>query len=279
MCAVQALPPELRRVPPESFVTTRDALSRSLRQAGDREAAAEVRRLRRPPPPLWALNQLAAVTPERVTELIQAGEALRETTQQALQGGRGALARLSGEHSRLVEGLTGQAMELLAGLPSPATSETRSRIWTMLRVASLDPELASGLAAGSLAEEPVSTGFDGLLGFELGPAPAKPRAPAKPEPAAPAKAGRQSEDATPGRRRREQADELRPAIAAARSARAEAQRRREVLAQARRRAADLRAQAEAAQREAEQAREAVAEAEQSVEAAEAAVERLRAGQD
>ncbi len=273
MCAVPNLPPELRRVPPESFVATRDALSRRLREAGDREAAAEVRRLRRPPPPLWALNQLAAVEPDGVQALIRAGEALRDSTQKALQGGRGALGRLSSEHAHLVEQLTGRAMEVLAGVAAPATSETRARIWTMLRVASLDPALAPCLADGSLAEEPVSTGFDSLLGFDPGPAPAKVEAAAPPPQAA-------SETGGPARtrQRREQAEDLRSAIARARAARAETEHRRERLAKARRRAADLRAQVEAAEREAEQAHREVAAAEESAEALEAEVERLRSEQ-
>lgn len=295
MWEVPTLPPELRRVPPESFVAARDALSRRLRQQGERDAAAEVRRLRRPPPPLWALNQLAAVAPDRVAQLIDAGEALRKTTQQALRGGRGALGRLSGEHARLVERLTGQAMEILAGLPAPATSETRSRIWTMLRVASLDPALSAGLTEGSLAEEPVTTGFDTLLGFDLGAAPSEApppeAAPPKAEPAEappastePAEAhlaappGRKESRTGAARRRREQAERLRAAIAQARDARAELERRRERLAQARRRAADLRRQAESAEREAEQAHQDADEAERSVEAAEAAVEELRTGE-
>lgn len=267
------LPPELRRVPPDAFVATRDALSRRLRQDGDREGAAGVRRLRRPPAPLWALNQLADVAPDGVSELIRVGEALRDTTQEALTGGGAALGRLSGEHARLVERLTAQALELLVDLPAPATTETRSRIWTMLRVASLDPALAPALAEGSLAEEPASTGFDSLLGFDLGGAPA----PAAPAAAAPPAAAAKPDTGAPGdaRRGRERAEELRAAIDQAKSARAERQRRRERLVAARRRAADLRAQAEAAAREAQQAEREAAEADEAVEAAEAAVERLR----
>lgn len=274
-------------MPPESFVAARDALSRRLRQQGERDAAAEVRRLRRPPPPLWALNQLTAVAPDRVVQLVDAGEALRKTTQQALRGGRGELGRLSGEHARLVERLTAQAMEILAGLPAPATSETRSRIWTMLRVASLDPTLAAGLKDGSLAEEPVTTGFDSLLGFDLGTAPSEatppeaepaegPHAAAEPAETRPSAPPRREESrAGAARRRREQAERLRAAIAQARDARAELERRRERVVQARRRAADLRAQAESAEREVEHAHQDAGEAERSVEAADAAVERLR----
>lgn len=267
------LPPELRRVPPDSFVATRDALSRRLRQAGDREAASEVRRLRRPPPPLWALNQLAAAAPDRVAELVRAGEALRETTQQALQGGQAALGRLSGEHARLVDRLTGHAMELLAGLPAPATSETRSRIWSMLRVASLDPALASGLAEGSLAEEPVSTGFDSLLAFDMGAAPAR-AAHDRPS----SQSATQAADApTPNaaRRRREHAEELSAARGRLEEARKDAAGRRQRLERARAQLADLRKQARAAERQVERLQQELERADQAVTAEQETLDRLR----
>lgn len=272
--AVATLPPELRQVPPESFVATRDALSRRLRQAGDRAAADEVRRLRRPPPALWALNQLAAVAPDRVTELVKAGEALRETTQQALQGGQAALGRLSGEHARLVDRLTGRAMELLAGLPAPATSETRSRIWTMLRVASLDPALGPGLAEGSLAEEPVSTGFDSLLGFDLGAAPAR-AAPDRPPSSAATKAA-EREAPNAARRRREHTENVRAAREDLEAAREEAAGRRRGLERVRAQIADLRKQARAAERDAERLQQELDRADQAVEEAQQSLDRLRA---
>jgi hypothetical protein len=279
MCGVPTLPPELRQVTPEAFVATRDALSRRLRQEGDREGAAEVRRLRRPPPPLWALNQLAVVAPDRVSALVQAGEALRATTEAALQGEQAALGRLSSEHARLVDELTGRGMEVLAELPGPGTTETRSRIWTMLRVASLDPDLAPALASGSLAEEPVSTGFDGLLGFELAAQPRPARsgatATAAPEEAAVGEVA----EATEVRTRRDRDAELRLAEAQLTHAQADAARRRERRDQARERLLRLRAQLEAAERESEQADRDLATAEEAAGAAEAAVERLRRGGD
>jgi hypothetical protein len=272
MCGVSTLPAELRQVPPESFVATRDALSRQLRQTGDREAAAEVRRLRRPSPALWALNQLSVVAPDRVTALVRAGESLRATTQAALQGEQAALGRLSSEHARLVEELTGRGMEVLATLPAAATSDTRSRLWTMLRVASLDPDLAPALASGSLAAEPVSTGFDGLLGFEV----AAPASRAKRAPttiAASEPAPEEPEVAAPSGLARDA--ELRLAEAQVAHARADADRRRERRDQARRRADRLRGQLETAERESEETDRDLAAAEAAVDTATAAVEELR----
>ncbi|HLQ24168.1 MAG TPA: hypothetical protein VK132_13220, partial [Gemmatimonadales bacterium] len=44
---------------PSEFVRIRDAVAARLRKAGRRPEAAEVTRLRRPSPALWAVNQLA----------------------------------------------------------------------------------------------------------------------------------------------------------------------------------------------------------------------------
>ncbi|MGH7920224.1 MAG: hypothetical protein ACREQM_09815, partial [Candidatus Dormibacteraceae bacterium] len=261
------LPPELRRVPPASFVADRDALARRLRQEGDREGAAAVRRLRRPSAPLWALNGLAGAAPERVAELVRAGQALRAMTQAAMGARQAGLGRLGGEHGRLVEELTDRAMTLLEELSVPATRETRARVWTLLRVASLDPVAAAALTGGALAEEPVSVGFEGLQP----PAADEPGAEASsPGPEAPAEG-----TALAARRRLERADKVRAAIAQMEFARVEAEAGRSRLAGARQRVADLRAQLRTAQREEARLQRNLTSVEAAVEAAEQGVDRLR----
>ena len=208
-----------------------------------------------------------------MTALVRAGESLRATTQAALQGEQAALGRLSSEHARLVEELTGRGMEVLARLPAAATSDTRSRLWTMLRVPHRwTPNLAPALASGSLAAEPVSTGFDGLLGFEV----AAPASRAKRAPttiAASEPAPEEPEVAAPSGLARDA--ELRLAEAQVAHARADADRRRERRDQARRRADRLRGQLENAERESEEADRDLAAAEAAVDTATAAVKELR----
>jgi hypothetical protein len=57
---------------PNDFVTARDQLVRKLRQEQQRDAASEVKALRRPPVPVWALNQVARERPDQVEALITA---------------------------------------------------------------------------------------------------------------------------------------------------------------------------------------------------------------
>jgi len=57
---------------PNDFVTARDQLVRKLRQEQQRDAANEIKALRRPPVPVWALNQVARERPDQVEALITA---------------------------------------------------------------------------------------------------------------------------------------------------------------------------------------------------------------
>lgn len=157
----------LMSVPPEEFTSARDALVRELRRGGRRDEAAEVAKVRRPSPALWAVNQLPSTAPDLLKEALEAAAALRKATQAALLGRRGGLAELSTTHGRLVDALTTKAMVVLASAGRSASSDTRQRIWTIIRSASSDPEAADSLAEGALLTEPASAGFDGLGGFAL----------------------------------------------------------------------------------------------------------------
>ena len=59
--------------PLDEFVSARDALVRELRQAGDREGAAEIKALRKPRALAWALDAAALAAPDAVADLAAAG--------------------------------------------------------------------------------------------------------------------------------------------------------------------------------------------------------------
>jgi hypothetical protein len=79
---------ELFGLDPTDFVAARDELARELRQQGDKDAAKAVKAMRRPPVPVWALNQVARDAPDAVDALIAAGaeaqSAKGETVREAL---------------------------------------------------------------------------------------------------------------------------------------------------------------------------------------------------
>lgn len=55
--------------PLADFISSRDALAKELRSAGDREAASAVKGLRKPSRPAWALNRVAHQDAERLVAL------------------------------------------------------------------------------------------------------------------------------------------------------------------------------------------------------------------
>src|SRR2546430_7081126 len=80
-------------LPLEEFTPARDAAAKELRAAGERDAAAEVKRLRKPSRLAWALNQVRRHDPEPVDELIAAGERLQEAQRQLVEAGERPRAR------------------------------------------------------------------------------------------------------------------------------------------------------------------------------------------
>jgi hypothetical protein len=96
-------------LPLEEFTPQRDAAAKQLRGAGDRDAAAEVKRLRKPSRLAWALNQVRRHDPEQVDELLAAGERLQEAQRQLVEAGeRGLLRDAAADERQLV----GQIAEL-----------------------------------------------------------------------------------------------------------------------------------------------------------------------
>lgn len=75
-------------VDPAEFVAARDALARQLKADGQRDEAAAVKALRRPPVPIWALNRVARNDGDAVQALLSTAADAQEA-QDALLAGRG----------------------------------------------------------------------------------------------------------------------------------------------------------------------------------------------
>jgi len=181
--------------PLDEFVSARDALARELRQAGDRDGAAEVKALRKPRALAWVLDAAALAAPDALAGL---AAAVDEAGKAQAGGGdvRAALASLREAEAALVTAAVeaaaahGQRLE-----PSAAGGALRAVI--------ADPEALADLEAGRLVDLPATGGLG--VAFSGGgtsapardastktssrakAAPAKAAAPsrAKPEPKAP----------------------------------------------------------------------------------------------
>jgi hypothetical protein len=230
-------------LPPGEFTEARNDLARRLKQAGQEEAAARVKQLRKPTVPLWAVNQLARKHTKDVQALVAAGDRLRTAQEQALRGGESdELRAATAEERRLIRGLTQQGEQLVREAGHAAAAE---RIAATLRSAAINPEAREVLAKGRLSEDIESSGFDAFAGMEV---PTKPRTRGKGSAKAAAKAADRRQERIRTLRERatsttEEADQ----------GEHEADRLEKAAREARKRADRLRQRAERAQAELEAA--------------------------
>lgn len=173
----------------EEFTRERDALVRELRGAGKKEAAEEVRALRKPSVSAWALNQAVRRNPQHAKALVKAGAELRKAQRAAVSGrSPAALKEATRAHRRLVEELTHAAREALEGRGAVSTA-VLARAGQTLRAASVEKEASKALLGGTLADDVEQVGFGPLLAavpsplWQAKPAPKpKPKPKAKPPP-------------------------------------------------------------------------------------------------
>lgn len=175
---------DLYGLPLEEFTRARDELARELRKAGKREAADEVKALRKPSVSAWAVNQLARRHPQELKALVQAGDALRKAQRAAVTRGDSAgLRDAQRSHRERLEELLATARHDLG-----TGGQTLQRVAQTLRAASVEKEASKALAAGTLTEDVSQSGFGGMLvPVPAGKAPAR-RPPPKPKAAPKARA-------------------------------------------------------------------------------------------
>jgi hypothetical protein len=169
---------------PEGFVPARDALAKRLR-GEDRAAADWVKGLRKPTLAAWGVNQLSRREPERLAELLEAADSLREA-QDRLTAGEGSadeLRRRSHQGEAAVHDLTEAARGLLAERESGATEQVIERIRDTLKAVSLDDQARRLVERGRLTREVQAAGFGPLTATSAGPRASRAKAPsASPRP-------------------------------------------------------------------------------------------------
>lgn len=167
------------------IVAARDEAVRRLKSEKRAAEAAELARLRRPSPPLWAANRLQELDPGALRELLDAGAAVRAAQAALLAGEPDAVQRLTESGPRFnaaVGGAAQTAFKLLVAEGHGAGADTERRLQSMLRAAAVgDDETCAAILAGRLLSEPQPAGFDPLAGAPLGTRPPD-VAPPPPEP-------------------------------------------------------------------------------------------------
>ena len=175
---------DLYALPVEEFTKARDELAKELRQAGKKEAADEVKSLRKPSVSAWAVNQAVRRRPQEAKALVKAGDELRKAQRGVVSGRDPAqLREANSAHRRLVEELTDEARAALEERGA-ATAGTVTRVAQTLRAASIDKEASKALTAGTLAEDVEQAGFGPLLAAVPSGAGSRPRRAAKSAPKA-----------------------------------------------------------------------------------------------
>ena len=151
---------EVYAVPPADFTRTRNARATALAKAGHRDAAEALRRLRRPPAPLWAVNQLARLDPKRLDAFIDAVAQLRRTQIHDPRAVGDAMRQQRATLDALLE--TARAHLVEHGLA--AGPETLRRMSNTLQGAAVEREHADALRRGRLTEELAAPGFEVFAG-------------------------------------------------------------------------------------------------------------------
>ena len=245
---------QLYTVPLDEFVERRTDLARSLRKDDDREAADEVKGLRKPTVPAWTVNQLARREKMRLRSLLTAGERLRKAHEKLLGGGSPeALQQARDDERAAIAELAGAAASLLTEAGHPASEATLDRVRETLHAAAADEGIGQRVRAGRLEREEAVTSF----GFGSPPpaATAKAAAQAKDEAAQEKRAReRRAEQEKKARKKRRAEERLRDARSALREAERAVQRQARELERSEAALSRRQAEAESAEQELERFR-------------------------
>jgi hypothetical protein len=173
---------ELLSGPLNEFTNRRNAQAKSLKQAGQRELAAEVAALKKPPVAVWAVNQLARRDAAVLQRLRRAGEGVVQAQSGAVSGQKNAAPALRAASEGLqreLEAAMRAAGDILRTDGHAADEATMRRVQEMLRLAAVSGgDTWDRLQRGALISEP-RAGEDMLTaafapGGGNGSAPARP---------------------------------------------------------------------------------------------------------
>ena len=138
---------------PADFVTRRSALAKSLKAAGEAEAAAQVAKLRKPPRTAAALGEFARSDPGAVQALLDAARAVADS----LRSGGTELRAAQAEYSSVVSNLVERAAD--AGDVTSDAMRERMRATLLAAGAEPDGETARQLSIGALRDDAAAPGF------------------------------------------------------------------------------------------------------------------------
>jgi hypothetical protein len=140
---------ELYALPPAQFVAARDERARAARVSGQREDAAEIRKLARPTTSAWLVNQLSRDAAAPLGRLLTLGEALQQA-QRTLAGDR--LRELSVQRRQVVGDLLSVAAALAGQAGQPASQAVLDEVRATLEAALADEGARDAVRSGRLTK-------------------------------------------------------------------------------------------------------------------------------
>ena len=148
----------LYAVPLEEFTLARNELARRLKDAGEPDATARVKKLKKPSVSAWAVNQLARQESAGVARLLELVEELKEAR------GSSEIHSLGAERRELVAKMARRAGELMEAAGHAASPGTLQRVTGTLQAGGEDEE-RDLLRRGVLSNDLSPAGFDALNPF------------------------------------------------------------------------------------------------------------------
>lgn len=147
---------QLYAAAPEDFVARRNELAKQAKAAGDAEAAARIKDLRKPTAAAWLANQLSRAHADEIADLLLLGDELRAASA-TLDGDR--LRELSPRRQDTVRDLVRQARTLAQEAGRQVSPDVAQKLSETLDAAMIDPSAAAAVRAGQLTSALRHVGF------------------------------------------------------------------------------------------------------------------------
>ncbi|PVG83038.1 hypothetical protein DDE18_10410 [Nocardioides gansuensis] len=163
-----AIADELYALSLEQFTPARDALVKEHK--ADKELAASIKALKKPSVAAWVVNLFVRRDPDRVAQLLQVGEALREA-QATLDADQ--LREFTRQRRQLTAAVTTDARRVAREEGLKVTQAVADQVEATLTAAMLDEGAAQAVRSGLLVTPLAATGIEAV---DVGPALAVPEA-------------------------------------------------------------------------------------------------------
>src|SRR5260370_41294791 len=119
---------EVLAAPLNEFTSRRNSKAKELKAAGQRELAAELAGLKKPPVAVWAVNQLARLNKAVLELLRRSGQAVVQAQSGAVAGRKNAAPELRAAPDTLQRELEAALRAAAAVLPAEGTAAARASV-------------------------------------------------------------------------------------------------------------------------------------------------------